>query len=44
MAAGVTDRVWEIADVIGLLDSSRSEKREEGAIQRLSTKGPALGF
>jgi IS1 family transposase len=44
MAAGVTDRVWEIADVIGLLDSSRSEKREDRATQRLSSKGPALGF
>ncbi len=44
MAAGVTDRVWEIADVVGLLDSSRSEKRQERATQKLSSKGPALGF
>jgi IS1 family transposase len=44
MAAGVTDRVWEIIDVVGLLDSGRSEKREDRATQRLSSKGPVLGF
>jgi IS1 family transposase len=44
MAAGVSDRVWEISDVVSLLDSSRSEKREERATQSLSSKGSALGF
>ncbi len=44
MAAGVSDHVWEISDVVALLDSSRSEKREERATQRLSSNGPALGF
>jgi IS1 family transposase len=44
MAAGVSDRVWEIADVVALLDSGRSEKRADRAIQGLSSKGPALGF
>jgi hypothetical protein len=44
MAAGVTGRLWSVGDIVALLDSSRSEKREERAIQGHSNKGPVLGF
>jgi hypothetical protein len=44
MAAGVTDRLWQVSDIVALLDSARSEKREGRATQGLSSKGPALGF
>ena len=40
MAAGVTDRVWEIADVVALLDYARKDRATQG----IPTKGPALGF
>ncbi len=34
MAAGVTDHVWEIEDVIALLDAAESAKIEAGALKR----------
>ena len=48
MAAGVSDRVWEISDIVALLDSSRSQKnlerKEDREIRAITNKGPALGF
>jgi IS1 family transposase len=44
MAAGVTDKLWQVSDIVALLDSTRSERREGRATQGLSSKGPALGF
>jgi hypothetical protein len=44
MAAGVTDRLWEIADLVALLDSDRAEGRLERAERKLAPKGPVLGF
>jgi hypothetical protein len=48
MAAGVTDRVWEIADIVALFDSSKLQhlaaRREERTIRSLTNKGPALGL
>jgi len=34
MAAGVTDHVWEIEDVIALLDAAEKEKIAAGAMKR----------
>jgi IS1 family transposase len=34
MAAGVTDHVWEIEDVIALLDAAEAEKIEAGSLKR----------
>ena len=34
MAAGVTDHVWEIEDVIALLNEAESAKIEAGALKR----------
>ena len=48
MAAGVTNRVWEVSDIVALFDSSKAQKaaasREERTIRSLTNKGPALGF
>ena len=44
MAAGVTDRVWEISVVIGLLQENQAERRATRSERMLSNKGPALGF
>ncbi len=44
MAAGVTDRLWEISDLIALLDRAEAADREERSEWGLSSKGPALGF
>jgi len=40
MAAGVSDHVWEIADLVVLLDTNRTNKKEERATRTLSNKGP----
>jgi hypothetical protein len=47
MAAGVTDRMWNVADIVGLLeqrDSVKAEASNEQRIWKRSAKGPALGF
>jgi hypothetical protein len=48
MAAGVSDRVWEISDIVGLLDSARlqknAERKEDREVRAITNKGPALGF
>jgi hypothetical protein len=47
MVAGVTDRVWEIANIVGLLeqrDGAKADHSKEQKIWKLSAKGPALSF
>lgn len=47
MAAGVTDRLRSIADIVALLDAAEERERaerQERAEWKLSNKGPALGF
>jgi len=48
MSAGVSDRVWEISDIVALLDSARSQKnaesKENRELRAITNKGPALGF
>lgn len=47
MAAGVTDRVWEISDIVALLDQRQEQERTERKEKndwKLSNKGPALVF
>lgn len=41
MAAGVTDRMWDVADIVALLDT---EKRRRPNYQDEAHYGPALGF
>jgi hypothetical protein len=46
MAAGVSDKVWEIADIVRLVEERERAVREERAAQRfnsMSRIGPALG-
>ena len=40
MAAGITDKLWDMADVVALLDERDAQRNE----WTLSNKGPALGF
>lgn len=48
IAAGVTDHVWEIADIVAQFDSTKSQRlaaqREEKSIRSLTNKGPMFGF
>jgi hypothetical protein len=47
MAAGVTDRMWDVADIVALLEQrhdAKMEQNKEQKIWKLSTKGPARGF
>jgi hypothetical protein len=49
MAAGVTSKLWEMSDVVELVEKYRQDRQEEGraasreAIERSYDKGPALG-
>lgn len=44
MAAGVSDHVWEIADIVALLDSDKAEKRAQAVERSFNPYGPALGM
>jgi hypothetical protein len=51
MAAGVTDRLWEIADIVKLVDDYRDQRVAEGrenarraVEQSYNSSGPTLGF
>ena len=39
MAAGVSDRVWELSDIVKLLEDAEREQWQE----KYAAKGPALG-
>ncbi len=46
MAAGVTDRCWEVADIVALLEAEEAAyeaKAQEGEERKFSPFGPALG-
>jgi hypothetical protein len=43
MAAGVTDRVWEVEDIVAMLEKSEQESKAAKAEQPYAWKGPALG-
>jgi IS1 family transposase len=44
MAAGVSDHVWEISDIVALLDSDKAAKRAEAVERSFNPYGPALGL
>jgi IS1 family transposase len=44
MAAGVSDHVWEIDDIVSLLEGGKASQANERNEWKLSNKGPALGF
>ena len=44
MAAGVTDRVWEMTDIVALMEDRERKHRAIVEESGLSTKGQALGF
>lgn len=47
MAAGVTDRVWKIIDIVALLDWAEEQNRaekEDRKTWKIERNGPALGF
>jgi IS1 family transposase len=43
MAAGVTDKLWEIADIVALMDKARSDRRAELLDRSYNPFGPVLG-
>ncbi len=44
MAAGVTDRLWSVADIVAMVDAYRAERERMRTDLTYSTTGPALGF
>jgi hypothetical protein len=42
MAASGSDHVWEIADIMALLDAGKAEKRVEATERSYNPYGPAL--
>jgi hypothetical protein len=48
MAAGVSDRLWEVSDIVKLVESYRMMEGRENARkaidQSYNSDGPALGF
>ena len=43
MAAGVTDRLWDMSEVVALLDEREKRLKAEREENQLSTRGPAIG-
>jgi hypothetical protein len=43
MAGGVTDRVWEISDIVTLMDAMHTEERSEQLERSYNPFGDALG-
>ena len=49
MAAGVTERLWDMADIVALVEEYREERQQEGrenarkAVEDSYSQGPALG-
>jgi IS1 family transposase len=49
MAAGVTEKLWEMADIVALVEEYREERQEEGrenarkTVEDSYSQGPALG-
>jgi len=49
MAAGVTEKLWDMADIVALVEEYREERQQEGRenaaerVRRSYDKGPALG-
>jgi hypothetical protein len=43
MAAGVTYKLWEIADIVALIDKPRSDRRAELLDRSYNPFGPVLG-
>jgi hypothetical protein len=43
-AAGVSDHVWEIADIVTLLDVGKAEKRAEAVERSFNPYGPMFGL
>ncbi|MDX2151914.1 MAG: DDE-type integrase/transposase/recombinase [Bryobacteraceae bacterium] len=44
MAAGVARKVWEIGDIVRLVEEAEKRRKAELDEQKYATKGPALGF
>ncbi len=42
MAAGVTNRLWEVADIVALVEAAEAPARKRGAYKKvMSTKAPS---